>query len=230
MGRSSVTTPSEPDHDRAAQPTSSIGPAPLDPAARIDLVKGDDSAAQTQIVPPIDDFRPVPDPYQATQMAPYGDRVGDPWASNPQPPYHPQQPNQVQPDYSQIQFAPPAVPGYGQPAFAAPPAAPGYGQPDYHGAAYGAYGAQYPMPGRTGSDPKAIIALILGVISFPLVFACYLGVGTAIVAAVLGGVAIAEANRTQNRTNRLMAIGGLALAIVDFLLMILLLVAVFAVS
>lgn len=236
-----MSTPSEPRNDQPAGAPTSSG----DPGPRVDLVKGDDSESPTQIVsvPPVDDFVPSPDPYQATQMAPpstpVGNQFGDPWASS-QPyqadPSYPsnlpyQQPGHMQPDYSQIQFnQPPApVPPYGQPVFAQPPSMPGYGQP-YGASPYGAYGTQYPTGSGAGSDPKAIIALILGLISFPLAFACYIGVATAVVGAVLGGVAIAEANRTQNRTNRGMAIGGLVLAIVDLLLIVLLFSAVIAFS
>ncbi|NMO00540.1 DUF4190 domain-containing protein [Gordonia sp. TBRC 11910] len=209
------------------------------PPERIDLVKGDDgSTSQTELVqlpttgdaaavatPVVDDFLPADPPIPDYQPYPPGGPVApaafgaapqnyaQPLPSYPQPPQH----SQPQQNYGQPQQ------NYG-PQFVTPP--PAYG-PGYGAAPYNPYGAQYPMlPPTKHTDAKAVISLILGVLSVPLAFLCgVFGIIGAVAGIILGGVAINEAGKTGNKTNRGMAIGGLVLSILDILLAI----AVFAV-
>lgn len=135
-----------------------------------------------------------------------------PQVTTPFDPYGQQEPGQQQSGQQQPAVGP-AFPPPGQPQFTPPP------QP--HVAPYdpyGAYGAQYSTAPSSNTDSKAILSLVLGVLSLPLAFCCMIGVVTGIAGVVLGGLALSEANKTGNTSSRGMAIGGIAVSVVAIVL------------
>lgn len=126
---------------------------------------------------------------------------------------------------------------YGQPPGYGPPGAPpgGYGAPPggYGGAPPGGYGpppgfsppgGAYGPPGTAGGggpkpDPVGIVSLVLGIISIPLWFCCYLGVPVGIAGIVCGVIAVVRINGSQGKlTGKGFAFGGIAASVVGFLI------------
>ena len=77
-------------------------------------------------------------------------------------------------------------------------------------------------PGGGGqTDSVAIVSLVLGILSWPLHFCCYLGWPAGIASIVCGIVAISRIKASQDRIGgRGLAIGGIASSILGFLMIV----------
>ncbi|VXC00482.1 DUF4190 domain-containing protein [Aeromicrobium sp. 9AM] len=122
------------------------------------------------------------------------------------------------PGYGQAPQGPPAYgqPAYGQPAYGQQP----YGQQPYGQPAYGqpAYGYGYPPPPK--NNPKALWAMIVGIVS---ILFCYVGLvigPVAIFLAVQAKKEIKQSNGTQ--TGEGMATAGLITGIVGTVVQVML--------
>jgi hypothetical protein len=109
-----------------------------------------------------------------------------------------------------------------QPQYSAPPAY----QPVPPGFPVGGYTAP-PQPRAGGTNIFALLSLIFGILSLPLLFCCYLGIPFAIAAIVLGiiGVVRAPGGLPGGSAGKGMAIGGIACGAGCFVLMLILIVA-----
>lgn len=128
---------------------------------------------------------------------PFPDPGGEqypPWA-NPSSPGGPQ--------------APWNYPGYPQ----GYPSAPGGYPPPWYPDPYGPYRAVAP----TGTNPLAIASLVASIVGFPLLFVCYIGIGSWIAGIVLGIVALSQIKQTQQPGYGL-AVAGIAVGAVALLL------------
>jgi hypothetical protein len=80
-------------------------------------------------------------------------------------------------------------------------------------------------PAGRQSEPMALVSLILGIVSLPGHFCCYLGWPLGIAAIVLGIVSLTKIKKEPQRYSGAgMAWGGIASAAVGFLLILLMLV------
>lgn len=124
---------------------------------------------------------------------------------------------------------PPAGGQWGPPGggggWAQPPGGPpGYGQqPMYTSGVPG--GPSYHQQGGGTTDPVAIVSLVLGLVSLPMHFCCYLGWPLGIGAIVCGAIAISRIGDPPNYyTGKGLAIGGMLAAGFGFIMMIVALV------
>jgi hypothetical protein len=91
---------------------------------------------------------------------------------------------------------------------------PGYGSP--------APGVPPPMTAGGATDPLAITSLVLGIISLPLHFCCYLGWPVGIAAIVCGIISVVRIGKEPNRyAGKGLAWGGMIAAGLGFLMIIL---------
>jgi len=111
--------------------------------------------------------------------------------------------------------------------FGVPPGGGGYGVPPPHGytppPGYGAPAPGVPPPTSTGgaTDPLATVSLILGILSLPLHFCCYLGWPVGIAAIVCGIVSLVRIGKPpQHYSGKGLAVGGIIAAALGFLLII----------
>ena len=131
-------------------------------------------------------------------------------------------------------YGPPggAPPGGGPPGgFGGPPAGPpgGYGGPPggyVPPPGYGSPAPGVPPPnfaaGGGATDPLATTSLVLGIISLPLHFCCYLGWPVGIAAIVCGIIAVARSGKEPQRySGKGLAWGGMISAGLGFLMIIL---------
>lgn len=112
-------------------------------------------------------------------------------------------------------------PGGGGGGWAQPPGGPpGYGQqPMYSSGVPG--GPSYHQQGGGSTDPIAIVSLVLGLVSLPMHFCCYLGWPLGIGAIVCGAIAISRIGDPPNYyTGKGLAIGGMIAAGFGFIMMI----------
>ncbi len=121
-----------------------------------------------------------------------------------------------------MSYGPP--PGYGPPGggqppgYGAPPGPPGYGPPPGPPGP-GGYGP--PPPTGPTMDPVAIVSLVVGILSIPLHFCCYLGWPVGFVAIVCGVVSLVRINGAKDRlTGKGLAIGGIVVSLLGFLMMV----------
>ena len=99
-------------------------------------------------------------------------------------------------------FQPP--PGYGSPAPGVPPVG---------------------GPGQGQTDTMAIVSLILGILSIPGHFCCYLGWPLGIVSIILGIISYSKINKDPHRwSGKGLALGGIICSAVGFLIIVGLLV------
>jgi hypothetical protein len=67
----------------------------------------------------------------------------------------------------------------------------------------------------------AIISLVAGLVSIPAHYCCYLGIPIGLAAIILGIIAIVKINKEPHRwTGKGLAIGGIAAAVVGYLLIV----------
>lgn len=117
--------------------------------------------------------------------------------------------------------------GYGQPpggGYGGPPGGfggpPGYVPPAGYGAP--APGVPPPMYGGGGTDTLAVVSLVLGILSIPLHFCCYLGWPVGIAAIICGIISIVRIGKEPHRySGKGLAWGGVISAGLGFLLIIL---------
>ena len=128
-------------------------------------------------------------------------------------------------------YGPPGGPGgYGPPGpggFGPPPAGFGGFQPP---PGYGSPAPGVPPAGGPGhgaqTDTMAIVSLVLGLLSIPLHFCCYLGWPAGIVSIILGVIAVVRINGEPARySGKGLAYGGIASSAIGFLIIVLLVVA-----
>lgn len=161
------------------------------------------------------------DPYNPYPDAP---KSGEPYTQYPDS-APPQQPTSggsypQQPGYDAYQ-----QPGYQQPGYQQP----GYQQPGYQQPGYQASGYQTPvnpgfMPGQELPQGMAVTSMVLGIVSIPMLFCCYIGVITGIAAIVFGAIGTNQAKKGEARGQG-MAMAGLicgAVAVVLFIVLIVL--------
>jgi hypothetical protein len=150
---------------------------------------------------------PGQDPYEQQPSSPYPNDYSQP--SSPQE-YSLYPPAPQQPPYPQ------SAPPYPQ---SVPPAYPpaGYSVP--------------PQQTQSNLNVFGLLSMILGILSIPLLFCCYLGVPLAIAAIVLGIIGVSRAGAGSALapgravTGRGMAIGGIACGVGCFLVLFILIVA-----
>jgi hypothetical protein len=146
----------------------------------------------------------------------------------PPPPVDPQSPPAYQDSAPGYPPSPPAF--YPPPPYqAGPPGYPSYpGQPGYP--AQSGYPDPYdpyrPMP-TPGTNGLAIASLVASIGGFPLLFACYTGVGAWIAGIVLGIIALNQVKHT-NQEGRGLAIAGIAVGVVGLVLAALAAILLFA--
>lgn len=123
----------------------------------------------------------------------------DPTGNQPNDPY--QYPDSQQPTSGGYYPQQPGYDAYSQPGYQQPGyEQPGYQQPGYQQPGYAAPGYQAPQQGYPGQQlPQgmAIAAMVLGIASVPLLFCCYIGIITGILAIILGLIAMNQAKQGQ---------------------------------
>lgn len=117
-------------------------------------------------------------------------------------------------------YQPPPAGGYGPPpgGFGPPGGghAPGYGPPPAYGPPGGAPGGAPPGP-----DVVAIVALVLGILSIPMHFCCYLGWPLGFIAIICAIISLVRISGSNGKlTGKGLAIGGIVAAILGFLMML----------
>ncbi|ADD42644.1 DUF4190 domain-containing protein [Stackebrandtia nassauensis] len=152
----------------------------------------------------------------------------DPSAQQPDDPYtqYPDSPPPQQPTSGG--YYPQQQPGYQQPGYQQP----GYQQPGYQQSGYQqpAY-QQTPgyMPEQELPQGMPLTSMILGIVSIPLVFCCYIGTITGILAIIFGAIGLSQVNKGEAR-GKGMAMAGLILGISAFVVLIVFIVLYIAVG
>ena len=148
--------------------------------------------------------QPWPDqsrPWQQYPHPPVDPRAPVNYPEYPPPPYPPQLPPQ-----------PPPVPQYGYPPQHGGPIGYGGPPPGYPAGPYDPYQAYPAGPGQGyphQTNGLAIASLVTSIVSLPLTIFCFIGLFVAIVAIVLGVVALNQIKQTYQQ-GRGLAIAGIA--------------------
>jgi Domain of unknown function (DUF4190) len=162
---------------------------------------GDDHREESR-----DEAAPFPHPDQPRPDQP------QPWQQYPHPPVNPQPPVNY-PEYPPpYPPQPPPVPPYGYPPPHAGPIGYGGPPPGYPAGPYDPYQAYPASPGRGyphQTNGLAIASLVTSIVSVPLTVFCFIGLLVAIVAIVLGVVALNQIKQTYQQ-GRGLAIAGIA--------------------